>query len=249
MQCFRRLLVLYLGLLPAAILISGCSHSPNSYFGASSWQAAKAAPAGGVSGVQNNPAYREAVQEYARHDFREALRLLDTLSRQPHLAHDTPAQDFLAYQQLLCRHALNPRVALNQRSLPSPVHPNVIWQADCGPRALLFLCQNAGIRADLAALRRQAGTTPQGTTMQGLAEAAQQHGLKASGVQMDPQALSQLSQPALAWVDGDHYIAVLSVRDGQATVHDPNQDEDQVVPVNQLWSRCGGILLTLSSKG
>jgi ABC-type bacteriocin/lantibiotic exporter with double-glycine peptidase domain len=119
-------------------------------------------------------------------------------------------------------------------------------QADCGPRALLLLCQRAGVRADLADLRREAGTTAQGTTLAGLAQAARAHGFRAQGVQMNPQALSELSRPALAWVEADHYVAVLSVNGDQATIYDPNQPKEETISTTELWSRCGGVLLTLS---
>ena len=102
------------------------------------------------------------------------------------------------------------------------------------------------MKADLGELCRQAGTPAKGTTMAGLAAAARAHGFVAKGVQVDPQALSQLDRPALAWVEADHYLAVLSVRDGQATIHDPNTNREEVIPARELWSRCGGVLLTLA---
>lgn len=119
-------------------------------------------------------------------------------------------------------------------------------QADCGPRALLLLCQHAGIKTELPALRREAETTAQGTTMVGLALAAQANGFHPKGVQMNPQALSHLSSPAIAWVDGKHYIAVLSIRGGRATIHDPNHLKEETLSISQLWKRSGGILLALS---
>lgn len=63
---------------------------------------------------------------------------------------------------------------------------------------------------------------------------------------MNPQALSELSRPALAWVEADHYVAVLSVNGNRATIYDPNQPKEETITTPQLWSRCGGILLTLS---
>ena len=118
--------------------------------------------------------------------------------------------------------------------------------ADCGPRAMLLACQTLGRPATLEDLRRQAGTTSSGTSLQGLAQAAQAHGLKARGVQMDLPALEQLSQPAIVWMDGNHYVALLSVKGDGATIHDPNQPNEEVLPVNTLLQRSGGVLLTLS---
>ena len=63
---------------------------------------------------------------------------------------------------------------------------------------------------------------------------------------MDLPALERLSQPAIVWVDGNHYVALLSVEGQQATIHDPNQPNEEVLPVNKLLQRSGGVLLTLS---
>lgn len=118
--------------------------------------------------------------------------------------------------------------------------------ADCGPRALFLICQEQGVLSSLAELRRTAGTTVKGTTLAGLAKAAKAQGWKAAGVQVDRQALAQMSGPAIAWIDGDHYIAVLSVSGDTATVHDPNKPQKEEMALDDLLRRCGGIVLTLS---
>lgn len=82
--------------------------------------------------------------------------------------------------------------------------------------------------------------------MKGLARAAKSLGLKAQGVNVDKQALEQLSDPAIAWYDGNHYVALLSVEGEQATIHDPNKPNEEVLPINELLGRSGGFLLTLS---
>lgn len=72
---------------------------------------------------------------------------------------------------------------------------------------------------------------------------------------MDRDALARLSTPAIAWVNGNHFVAVLSVRrrliDGVpvATIHDPNnlnQNAKEDRPQSELLTRSGGILLTLT---
>jgi len=204
------------------------------------------AVAAGPALVQSCPEYRQATAAYVRHDFQGALSLINTLSVRPDVQRDAGARQYLAQQQRICRHALDPRVSLNPPpNAPAPAAATT-RQADCGPRALLLLCRRAGVKTNLANLRREAGTTAQGTTMAGLARAAQAYGFHAQGVQMNPQALSELSRPALAWVEADHYVAVLSVKGDQATIYDPNQPKEETISTAELWSRCGGILLTLS---
>ena len=121
-----------------------------------------------------------------------------------------------------------------------------VAQADYGPRALLLLCPSFGIHTDLATLRRQAGTTPKGTTLQGLSHAATALGLKAKGIQVDRQALAHVSLPAVVWYDGNHYIDLLAVSDEQVTIRDPNKPKEEDISTNELLGRSGGILLTLS---
>lgn len=102
--------------------------------------------------------------------------------------------------------------------------------------------------ASLPALTRVAGTTPEGTTLAGLQKAAASLGLVAAGVQMDKDALANLSRPALAWVDGNHYLTVLRVKGDTATIHDPNQPQKEEVPLSDLLGRSGGVLLTLQRR-
>lgn len=233
------------GLALAALLsLTGCtsslSHPPLH------GSPAESAALNGALLVQTSPVYQHALDRYARHDYQGAFALIQTLSAQPQISRDAAARAFLGQQARICRHALDPRVSLNP-VLDTP-HPAAVTarRADCGPRALLLVCKHEGVQANLTALTREAGTTARGTTMAGMAQAARAHGFRAVGVQVDPQALSQLASPALAWVEADHYVAVLSVDHDQAVIHDPNQPKEETISTSELWSRCGGVLLTLS---
>lgn len=228
----------------ALLALAGCATTPASHPPVIPARALPSASAG-PDLVQSRPEYRQATAAYVRHDFRGALSLINTLSAQPPIRQDAAARAFVEQQARICRHALDPRVSLTaaQALPPQPALPR---RADCGPRALLLVCHKAGVQASLPQLTREAGTTAQGTTLAGLARAARAHGFRAQGVQMNPQALSELSHPALAWVEADHYVAVLSVKGDQATIYDPNQPKEETISTTELWSRCGGVLLTLS---
>jgi ABC-type bacteriocin/lantibiotic exporter with double-glycine peptidase domain len=80
-----------------------------------------------------------------------------------------------------------------------------------------------------------------------LAKAARTLGLKAEGVQVSREALAQVETPAVAWVHGNHYIAVLAVQgegeQGTALIHDPNAPSEQTIPQEQLLRQCSGYLL------
>ncbi|MCS6858815.1 MAG: cysteine peptidase family C39 domain-containing protein [Abditibacteriales bacterium] len=96
-------------------------------------------------------------------------------------------------------------------SLPARLltsHPPLRTQSDCGPAALLALCQRLGVKATKEELARRAGIDATGTTMAGLAQAAQAKGLTTEGLWGDAVALQRTRLPALAWVSGNHWVAV-----------------------------------------
>jgi hypothetical protein len=206
-------------------------------------------PADPTVAVRQSPLYREAQRDCRARQFVHAAGLLDRLAETPGV---TPAQAaFCRVQRAIClRDAGMPIPASRPVSSTAAVSaasaPLTPEQADCGPRALAMACDKIGVKgADVAALRRAAGTTGRGTTLAGLALAAKSVGLKAKGEQVDLPALKRLPGPAIAWVDGDHYLAVLSVDGDTATVHDPNYPREEEIPTGALLARSGGVLLTL----
>lgn len=237
-------------LLPVSLLLFGCHHQRSSASNKAGPQGADALASVNGLPVQQSENYQAAVRQFARHQYPAALASIDGLLRQSQYQQKPADRAFLLHQQAICRHAIDPRVAASVPVPTPPVdhHPTsrLASQADCGPRVLLMLCPQLGVRTTLDTLRRQAGTTAAGTTMKGLARAAKAVGLKAQGVSMDKQALKQLSDPAIAWYDGNHYVALLSVDGEQATIHDPNKPDEEVLPINELLGRSGGFLLTLS---
>jgi hypothetical protein len=198
--------------------------------------------------AQSSPLYHQAQQDYRRHQFQEALRLLDQLGASPGLSPDALA--FCQRQRSLCLSAAGIKTAAplaRTASLSSP--PVSPAQTDCGPRALALICQRLGVSASVAQLRQLAGTTARGTSMAGLAKAAKSVGLKAEGVQVSREALGQVEMPALAWVNQNHYVALLSVQgDGEqarATLHDPNKAGEETIDREKLLQRSEGYLLLI----
>jgi ABC-type bacteriocin/lantibiotic exporter with double-glycine peptidase domain len=132
---------------------------------------------------------------------------------------------------------------------PSVSTPPVLSpaNADCGPRALALVCQRLGVSVSVERLPPLAGTTGKGTSLEGLAKAVRALGLKAEGVQVSREALAQVETPAIAWVNGNHYIAVLAVQgegdQGTALIHDPNSASEQTISQEQLLRQCSGYLL------
>jgi ABC-type bacteriocin/lantibiotic exporter with double-glycine peptidase domain len=103
----------------------------------------------------------------------------------------------------------------------------------------------AGRQVGVSWLARVAGTNRFGTTLAGLERAAEAAGLRAEAVQMDLPALRTMEGMGIAWVDGDHYAAVMSIRGDEARIHDPNQPAEETISTARLLRRSGGIVLTL----
>jgi hypothetical protein len=211
--------------------------------------------------VRSAAEYRSAQAAFLRKDFQGALGGIDALLRRPDLSPD--ARTYLERQRDICLAAPGGRGPVETASAPavSPTPKNrAASDADCGPRALLAVCERRGYPLrhrrplpDLAAVRRLAGTTAEGTTLAGMEKAAKALGFAgARGVQMDGDALARLASPAVAWMDGSHYVAVLAVnaRRETATVLDPNHPgkEGESIALRDLLARSGGVLLVLEER-
>ena len=149
----RALLRRYMGLasLFASPLLSGCHWQQTSFPAnfAKPPSASATAPAVIVP-VQQSPLYRAAVAQFARHDYPAALAGVTALLQQPQYQHRPADLDFLRRQQAICRHAFDPHAAAVPPAplAAAPVTPRLASQMDCGPRALLLLCPQLGVRAD-----------------------------------------------------------------------------------------------------
>ncbi len=203
--------------------------------------------------VQQDSVYKKAVEQFSSRDFSAALASINALLGKPQYARSSADRAFLLHQQAICRHAIDPRVTIDDPPASSPANlpahaPLSAAQADCGPRALLLLCPQFGVHTSLDTLRQKAGTTPKGTTMAGLSRAASAVGLLAKGIQVDRPALAQVQLPAVAWYDSNHYVDLLSVSDGQAVIRDPNKSREETISTNEFLGRTSGILLTLSRQ-
>jgi hypothetical protein len=202
-------------------------------------------PSSAVSQVRSSPLYRQARQDCTRHDYRKAADRLQTLARTPGLTPDALA--FCNTQRDICLKDAGLLPAAAPVSSPSAILP--ASDADCGPRALLLVCQRLGVKTTLPRLRQAAATTQKGTTLAGLQQAAQKVGLQAEGVQVNRQALPNTALPAIAWVNRNHYVALLALSGSgdtaTATIHDPNKPTQEILSQEQLLQRCGGFLLLL----
>ncbi len=230
-------------LLSFALGLSGCQARPVVSVLPFTPARSLTGPSAAVVQVQSSSLYQQARQDCKRHDYRHAAELLKTLAAAPGLAPDAVA--FCNAQRYLCLKDAGLPVASSPVVASLPVRAPL--DADCGPRALLLVCQKLGVKTSLETLRKTAGTTAQGTTLAGLQQAAQKLGLQAEGVQVSRDALSNTALPAIAWMNRDHYAALLSLSGSgdraTATIRDPNRSAEETLSQEQLLQRSGGYLL------
>ncbi len=197
--------------------------------------------------VQENPEYQAAVKGFSSGDKAAALRSLEALRRSPGLSAADLA--FLDRQIAICQGKPS-----SKPNSPAPIARSgkpVVGSGDCGPRALAIAAKELRVKADLAGLTKASGTTVDGTTLDGLVKGAKSIGLKATGLQVDRGALAQLPTPAIAWWEGNHFVAVLKISENaftgevSALIQDPDQIKPGNVKLADLLAKSGGILLTL----
>ena len=113
----------------------------------------------------------------------------------------------------------------------------------CGPAALLSICEFYGIKTTEQAIATLAGTTPTGTSLHGLAQAADSLGVKAIGMELSLEELKGAKTPLIAHLNGGHFVVVVSVHKGELTVIDPAKGVKSVAPVDFCRDWQGYVLL------
>ena len=99
--------------------------------------------------------------------------------------------------------------------------------SDCGVACLLSLIQYYGGSGSLESLRKQSGTSRQGTTLLGLYQAAQASGFDAEGCEADIPALIEHNHPVILHVliEGnlEHYVVCYGYEQGRFIIGDPGK--------------------------
>jgi len=92
----------------------------------------------------------------------------------------------------------------------------------CGPAALATLLQRLGVNTTEDELAKLAGTTEDGTTMQGLVEAARAKGVNATGMKLN---ISELRENMIAYTINDgtgHYTVINGITNDTVKLADPS---------------------------
>lgn len=116
----------------------------------------------------------------------------------------------------------------------------------CGPLSLQFICEQFGINADIAELLTITDYKEDiGTSMKGLNEAAQAIGLNSEGILIKSKSLVNVSLPAIAYFDHNHFIVIKAVSEKGVVVFDPSSEREDI-PLEEFERRWTGHLLTFA---
>jgi ATP-binding cassette subfamily B protein len=93
---------------------------------------------------------------------------------------------------------------------------------DCGPTCLRIIAKHYGRSISLEKLRSLSDTTRSGSSLQGIADAAEKIGFRTLGVKIDFEALSeQAPLPCIVFWRQSHFVVVYKVKKGTIYVSDP----------------------------
>jgi hypothetical protein len=118
----------------------------------------------------------------------------------------------------------------------------------CGPRSLLFICQQNKIPAtldELCELTEYSKT--KGTTMYGLYEAAYKKGLSPSALKLSINKLIDIGEPCIVFVNGNHFMVFLNGKNNILNVLNPPDIPDQISS-NEFLKIWNGETLIFNSK-
>ncbi|MBI1332267.1 MAG: hypothetical protein GC165_05255 [Armatimonadetes bacterium] len=98
----------------------------------------------------------------------------------------------------------------------------------CGPKCIEKILPILGQpQKDYKELAKLCGTTDSGTTLEGLKKGCDAIGLEAVGVELNARDFCHLTKP-FVWLQNDHYLAVLEIKEGRMRVYDSRYD-------NEVW--------------
>ncbi len=126
--------------------------------------------------------------------------------------------------------------------LPLPVPESM---PDCGLRALVLALHYLGMPVDLDALEQESPGTGKGSGMKALASIAGRYGLNPQCVNIDINGLASLKTPAISVDDDNHYIAIYSLQNNSAVIHDPTMTGATTTSQKDLLKMTGGHFLEL----
>jgi len=118
--------------------------------------------------------------------------------------------------------------------------------AECGLACLAMVAAHHGLRTDLATLRQRFAVSLKGSTLLDLVRIAGQMQLTARAVRAEPEQLTQLQLPCVLHWDFNHFVVLVALRRGMATLHDPAHGVRRL-PLAELSRHFTGVALELQA--
>ena len=142
-------------------------------------------------------------------------------------------------------------LSCQHQNTPTNQQAKIVLQshaADCGPAALATVARFYNLNIQPDEIAKRAGTTEAGTTLSGLAQAADEIGFEATGMELSLAELKNTPLPLIAHVNGNHFIVVQSFHDGLITLLDPavGRREIDASTFQRMWK--GYVLLIPPKK-
>ncbi len=116
--------------------------------------------------------------------------------------------------------------------------------AECGLACLAMVAGSHGLDTDLVSLRRRFSLSIKGVTMADLVRMAEAMKLTARALRAELSEMSQLRTPCILHWDMNHFVVLVGLRRGEATIHDPAHGLRRM-PLVELSSHFTGVALEL----
>ena len=117
--------------------------------------------------------------------------------------------------------------------------------AECGLACLAMVAGAHGLLTDLAALRQRFSLSLKGVTMADLVRMADALQLQSRALRAELDELDQLQTPCILHWDLNHFVVLVSVKRGVATIHDPAHGERRL-KLAEVSPHFTGVALELS---
>ncbi|WP_079151697.1 NHLP family bacteriocin export ABC transporter peptidase/permease/ATPase subunit [Streptomyces sp. RTd22] len=117
---------------------------------------------------------------------------------------------------------------------------------ECGAASLAMVLAHYGRHVPLEELRIACGVSRDGSRASNVLKAARSYGLRAKGMQMEPEALAEVQAPAILFWEFNHYVVYdgMGRRFGKRGVHINDPDKGRrFVPAEEFGASFTGICL------
>jgi ATP-binding cassette subfamily B protein len=122
--------------------------------------------------------------------------------------------------------------------------------SDCGVASLASVAAFYGRRLSVQTLRISSGTTSEGTTIRGLAEAAAINGLRAEGYKGKPDSLNHIPLPAIIHLKKEggilHYAVLYRINKRSVKIMDPADGRMKWLKTEELCKEWTGYLILIT---